>query len=107
MTRGPITVSLVNVVVTTNDDGDSTETPTSADYDGVRFAPRSSSERTDSRVPAVLTGATLYRRGEFPVTPTDRIVIADQHPLIDGTWQVEGEAGYWGRGVEVAIKRVG
>jgi hypothetical protein len=34
-------------------------------------------------------------------------VIVDQHPLIDGTWQVDGDAGYWGRGVEVAIKRAG
>lgn len=106
MTRGPIAVSLVNVVETVDEYGDTTEVITSVTYNMVRFAPRGSAERTDSRSPAVLTGATLYRRDEFPVTPTDRIVIAGQHALIDGTWQVEGEAGYWGRGIEVAIKRV-
>lgn len=107
MSRGPITVTLQSVTVTTTDVGDSSEVTTSADYDGVRFAPRSSSERTDSRAPAVLTGATLYRRGEFPATPNARVIITAQHPLIDGTWQVEGEPGYWGVGVEVAVKRVG
>ena len=48
----------------------------------------------------------LYRRGEFPAASADRIVIAGESDLIDGTWQVEGEAGFWGRGTEVAIKRV-
>lgn len=105
--RGPITVTLVSVVTTTDDLGDATETTTSTTYDAVRLAPRTSSERVDSRSPAIVTGATLYRRDAFPVTPDDRIIIADQHPLIDGTWQVEGDPGYWGRGVEVAIKRVG
>jgi hypothetical protein len=105
--RGPITVTLETVVVNDDGLGNTTETPTSTEYDGVRFAPRSSAERTDPRQPAVLSGATLYRRDEFPATASSRIVIVDQHPLIDGTWQVDGDAGYWGRGVEVAIKRAG
>lgn len=103
--RGPITVTLVSTTQTTDDLGNVTETSTSTTYDKVRFAPRSSSERTDSRSPAVITGATVYRRGEFPAKAADRIVISAQNPLIDGTWQVEGDSGYWGAGVEVAIKR--
>lgn len=105
MTRGPIAVTLVTVTAVEDEFGDVTTTESSTTYDRVRFAPRSSSERTDSRSPAVITGAALYRRGEFPVTSAARIEIVDQHPMIDGTWQVDGQGGYWGAGVEVAIKR--
>lgn len=103
--RGPITVTLVTVTTTDDGLGNTTETPTPTVYEGVRFAPRSSSERTSTRSPAVLTGATLYRRGSFPATPAARVIIAGQDPLIDGTWQVEGDPGYWGAGIEVAIQR--
>lgn len=101
-------ISVTLVAVTTTDDGlgNTTETTTEATYDKIRFAPRSSSERVDPRSPAVITAASLYRRGEFPAAPADRIVIAGESDLIDGTWQVEGEPGFWGRGTEVAIKRV-
>ncbi len=105
MIRGPITVTLHSVITTTDDLGDTTTMETSAAYDRVRFAPRSSSERTDPRAPAIITGATLYRRDTFPADSDDTIVIAGQDPMIDGTWQVEGQPGYWGRGAEVAIKR--
>lgn len=105
--RGPITVTLVSVAVEDDGLGNTTETPTETEYAGVRFAPRSSSESTDARQPAVISGASLYRRGDFPVNDADRIIIDGQHPLIDGTWQVEGDAGYWGAGVEVAIVRAG
>lgn len=100
-------ISVTLVTVTTTDDGlgNTTETTAETTYDRVRFAPRSSSERTDPRSPAVITAASLYRRGEFPAATADRIVIAGESDLIDGTWQVEGEPGYWGRGTEVAIKR--
>lgn len=101
-----ISVSLVTVTTTDDGLGNTTETTTTATYDRVRFAPRSSSERTDPRAPAVITAASLYRRGAFPVKAADRIVIAGQSSLINGTWQVEGEPGYWGRGTEIAIKRV-
>lgn len=101
-----ISVSLVTVTTTDDGLGNTAETTTSVTYDNVRFAPRSSSERTDPRAPAVITAASLYRRGEFPAAAADRIVIAGESDLIDGTWQVEGEAGFWGRGTEVAIKRV-
>lgn len=102
-----ISVTLVTVTATDDGLGNLTETTTEATYDKVRFAPRASSERTDSRSPAVITGASLYRRGEFPAARADRIVIAGVSDLIDGTWQVDGEPGYWGRGTEVAITRAG
>lgn len=101
-----ISVTVVSVTTTKDPLGNTTTTETSTVYDKCRFAPRSSQERSDSRSPAVITGGTLYRRGELPVDSDDRIVISGQSDLIDGTWQVEGDPGYWGRGTEVAIKRV-
>lgn len=101
-----ISVSLISTTTTEDDYGDSTETTSSATYDRVRFSPRASSERRDNRAPAVITGATLYRRGDFPIKAADTILIAEGNPMVDGKWQVEGDPGFWGRGVEVAIKRV-
>lgn len=101
-----ITVTLQSVTTVDDGLGNITETDTSQTYDRVRFAPRSSAERTDPRAPAVITGATLYRKGDFPVTRADAVVIADVDPMIDGTWQVDGDPGYWGGvGIEVAITR--
>lgn len=100
-----ITVTLVTVTETLDDIGGGTESPSSTAYDAVRFAPRGSSESTNNDTPRVITSAALYRRGEFPVNETDRIVIAGQHPLIDGTWKVQGDVGRWASGVEVAIQR--
>lgn len=102
-----IKVTLVSTTETTDDYGNTNSTTSSKDYDQVRFAPRSSNERRSSQTPAVITAASLYRRGEFPATPQDSIVITNQHPHIDGTWQVEGDAGQWTSGVEVAIRRTG
>lgn len=104
--HGPITVSLVTVTTTDDGLGNTTETTVETPYDRVRFSPRSSNERSDNRAPAVITAASLYRRGEFVVKPADRIVISGQSVLMDGTWQIEGDPGYWGRGTEVAIMRV-
>ena len=101
-----ISVSVVSVTSTDDGLGNSTEDTVTTPYDRVRFAPRSSDERTDPRSPAVITAASLYRRGEFLVDSNDRIIIAGESDLIDGTWQVEGAPGYWGRGTEVAVKRV-
>lgn len=101
-----ITVTLVSENPTRDDDGDTDYDPTSRSYDQVRFAPRSSNERSTNN-PAVISAASLYRRGEFPVMPQDTITITGQHAQIDGTWQVEGEVGRWASGVEVAIKRAG
>ena len=97
-----ITVQLVTVTTTTDQYGDSTETETSQDVDMCLFAPRTSTERSDPRQPAVITGGTLYITGvDAPVPePGDYFVIADRK------WAVDGEAGVWGTaGVEVALKR--
>ena len=103
--RDAITVTLVSATVTTDDLGDSTEEQTTQDIPGCLFAPRASSERADPRSPAVISGATLYLPAGIAVRPTDYFVIAVGMPF-DGTWQVDGEPGYWGSaGVEVAIKR--
>ena len=102
-----ITVTLVSTTETTDDYGNTTATTLSKVYDLVRFAPRASTERSSTDTPAVITNASLYRRGEFPAMPQDTIAITNQHPHMDGTWQVDGEAGQWASGVEVAIKRVG
>lgn len=101
-----VTVTLVSVTETDDGLGNISETTGSASYDQVRFAPRSSAESSDSTEPRVVTGAALYRRGEFPADEADRIVIAGQHSSINGTWQVVGDVGRWASGVEVAIKRV-
>lgn len=100
-----ITVSLVSVTEADDGLGNITETTSSASYDRVRFAPTSSAETDRPDSPRVVTGAKLYRRGDFPVRLADRITIAGQHASIDGTWQVEGEVGRWASGVEVAITR--
>jgi hypothetical protein len=102
-----ITVTLDSDTATREDDGDTTHAPTSATYDQVRFAPRSSVERQNARTPAVITAASLYRRGEFPVKAQDTIRIVGQDPLVDGSWQVVGDVGRWASGVEVAVQRVG
>ena len=102
-----ITVTLDSAAAAREDDGDTDYATSSATYDQVRFAPRASTERQNERTPAVLTAASLYRRGEFPVAPQDTIRIVNQHPLIDGSWQVVGDVGRWASGVEVAIQRVG
>ena len=102
-------ISLTVVSVTTNTDslGDGTPGEASTTYRDCLFAPRTSSESGDSRTPAVITGAQIYRRGTgMTVRADDRIVIADVSPMIDGTWLVEGEPGYWGTaGIEFAITR--
>jgi hypothetical protein len=100
-----VTVTLTSVTTNTDAYGDTTQTSTSTSYDQVRFVPRSSTETADSRSPKVITAASLYRRGEFPVDSDDTILIAGQHDQIDGTWQVEGRPGRWASGVEVAIRR--
>jgi hypothetical protein len=101
-----ITITVTSVTVTDDGLGNTTETTTNATVPGVLFAPRSSSERTDSRTPAVITGGTIYKRGPgLTVDANDRITISGVSPMIDGTWQVEGEPGYWGAGTEVAVVR--
>jgi hypothetical protein len=104
--HGEISVTVVSVTTTTDPLGNTTETTTSTP-ETVLFAPRASSERADQRSPAVITGATIYKRGPgLSIDPDDRLLIAGVDPKIDGTWQVDGDAGFWGNaGTEVASVR--
>lgn len=110
MTTGPITVTVVSSTSTPDPYGDATTTTGETTLNGVLFAPRSSQERVDSRSPAVITAAALYidsLPSGVTLDSNDSIRIFDVHPLIDGTYQVEGIPGFWGGPVEVAIKRTG
>lgn len=106
-----ISVTVISSSTTEDKYGDATTTATEEPLSGVLFAPRSSQERTDNTSPAVITAASLYIPGGLPDGVTldsdDTIRISDVHPLIDGTYQVEGIPGYWAGPVEVAIKRTG
>lgn len=73
------------------------------------IAPRTSSERTDNRAPAVVTGLTVY--GPSPGPAVNDLVRIDSGPYV-GTWSVEGIPGDWrspftgwNPGVEVALER--
>lgn len=105
--KGNATVTHIAVTKTTDPYGN--DTVTKADpvpVAGVVFAPRASTERADSRTPAVITGGTLYGLKGVTISPLDQFTV-------DGVlYDVEGDAGHWvspftGRdfGYEVAVKR--
>jgi hypothetical protein len=101
-----ITITVVSVTTTRDDYGDETNTQTTATVAGCLFAPRSSTERSNTRSPAVISGGTIYKPGPgLVVNADDKITISGVSPMIDGTWSVEGEPGYWGVGTEVAVTR--
>lgn len=102
-----ISITVLHTTVVEDALGDSTSTPTETVYRGCLFAPRSSDESRDTRQPAVITGATIYRRGTgLEVDANDTIRIANVSPMIDGDWNVVGQPGYWGTaGIEFAITR--
>lgn len=104
--RGNATVEHIAVTSTKDKYGD--VTTTKADPVAVPravFAPRSSTERSDPRAPAVIVGGTLYLKN-VAVSSLDEFTI-------DGIpYTVEGDPGHWvspftGRdfGYEVAVKR--
>lgn len=102
---------IVRSVVTTDDGlGNTTETVTDAALAWALVSPRSSSERTDPRSPAVITAATIYGPFATPINADDILIVSDHSPSMDGTWQVEGRSGDWSLGdwrpgFEVAVKR--
>lgn len=104
--KGNATVEHVAATVSTDAYGDTTSTYADpVPVPGAVFAPRTSTERTDPRVPAVVTGGTLYVQG-ITVSPADHFTVNGQR------YEVEGEPGHWvspytGRdfGYEVAVKR--
>lgn len=86
------------------------DAPTTRQLSWALIAPRSSDERTDPSVPAVITAATLY--GPFDEAPAfvDTVTVANHSAALDGTWRVEGFPGPWSLdgwkpGFEVALKR--
>lgn len=108
--RKTISVTVVSTVTTGDVLGDSTATTTRTDARAL-YAPRASQEGTDSHSPKVYVAASLYFVDGLPDGVTldsdDTVVITDVHPLVDGTYQVEGIPGYWGGPVEVAVTRTG
>jgi len=104
------TVVVRSVTTTTDKYGDETVSSSDTTLDWALIAPRSSSERTDPRSPAVITAATIY--GPFGQSfNSDALLIVSNHsPSMNGEWQVEGmpgdwSVGGWEAGFEVAVKR--
>lgn len=98
--------------VTTTDDGLGNTTTGTAEtvLEWALVAPRSSDERTDPRVPGVVTAASVYGPFGTDLDADDVIVIADHSPTFNGEWQVDGLPGQWSLGdwrpgFEVAVKR--
>ena len=97
-----LTATRVRVETIIDDYGDTTTVETQTEIRGCLLAPRTSTERVDSRSPAVITGASLY------LPATAEVPQPADHFLIDGRrYEQEGEAGVWpGRGIEVAVKTI-
>lgn len=105
-------VSVIEVVTTTDDLGDSTVETFETVLDWALIAPRSSTERTDPRSPAVVTAASIYGPFATALNADDLLVVSGHSPSMDGEWHVEGMPGDWSlgdwrAGFEVAVKRVG
>lgn len=111
-------VSIMSATETDDDLGNSTTNYVESVYPyawpssgGVIFAPRSSQERTDARVPAVISDAQVYGPAGAAPGSRDLIVLSGHSDAMDGEWQVDGQAGEyvhpngWSAGYEVAVKR--
>lgn len=103
-------VSLVQVVTNEDDLGNSETTTIETVLDWALVAPRSSTERTDPRSPAVITSATIYGPFGTAINADDMLVVFDHSPSMDGEWQIEGRSGDWSLGTteygfEVGVKR--
>ena len=104
------TVVVRSVATTTDTYGDSSKTTSDTTLGWALIAPRSSSERADSRAPAVLTAATIYGPFGTTVNADDLLIVSGHSPSMDGTWLVEGRSGDWSLGstefgFECAVKR--
>lgn len=110
MTLSNCTVTQARTTVTRDDDGNETSASTTATWDWALIAPRSSSERVDSRTPAVIDAATLYGPHDLEVSADDTLTVSGHSPAMDGEWHVDGRAGAWSLsgwrpGLEVAVIR--
>lgn len=106
------TVTVRSVATETDDLGDSTTTTTETALEWALISPRSSTERTDPRSPAVVTAASIYGPFATALDADDVLVVSGHSPSMDGEWQVEGMPGAWSLGdwkpgLEVAVKRAG
>jgi hypothetical protein len=106
------TVVVRSVTTTTDDLGDSTTETVETVLDWALIAPRSSTERTDPRAPAVVTAASIYGPFGTALDSDDLLIVSGHSPSMDGVWQVEGMPGDWSLGgwkpgLEVAVKRAG
>jgi hypothetical protein len=104
------TVTLRSTTTVTDDLGDSTSTTVETVLDWALVAPRSSTERSDQRSPAVVTAATIYGPFGTALDADDVLIVSGHSPSMDGEWQVEGMSGDWSLGdwrpgFEVAVKR--
>lgn len=104
------TVTVRSTVTTTDEYGDSTTETSESVLDWALVAPRASSERADSRTPAVVTAASIYGPFGTSLNAESVLIVADHSPSMDGEWQVEGRPGDWSLGdwrpgFEVAVKR--
>lgn len=88
-----------------NDYGDTVTDVVEEDWGPCAIAPRTSTERADSRSPAVIEGLTVYG--------PNRDLDADDELIIYGeVYQIEGRPGVWRNpftgwapGIEVAVTR--
>jgi hypothetical protein len=106
------TVVVRSVTTTTDDLGDSTTETVETPLEWALIAPRSSTERTDPRAPAVVTAASIYGPFGTALDADDLLIVSGHSPSMDGVWQVEGMPGDWSLGgwepgFEVAVKRAG
>lgn len=103
-------VTVRSTVTTTDDLGNSTTETSETTLDWALIAPRSSTERVDSRSPAVITAATIYGPFGTALDSDDVLIVSNHSPSMNGSWQVEGMPGDWSLngwapGFEVAVKR--
>ncbi len=114
------TVTIRSVTTTTDELGNSTTTSTDTAYPygwptrgGILLAPRSSEERTDPSVPAVITSAQAYGPAGATIDADDVLIVSGHSAAMDGEWRIEGRPGVyihpsgWHAGFEVALKRAG
>ena len=106
------TVTVRSVTTTTDSLGDETTSSVDTVLDWSLIAPRSSTERSDNRSPAVIAAASIYGPFGTPLNADDVLIVSGHSPSMDGEWQVDGMSGDWSLGdwqpgFEVAVKRAG
>ena len=97
---GTITATVVRVVTTTNDLGDSTTSSNSLEVPGVLFEPQQGAERTDRDSPGVVTPAKFYLPIPLELDADDAIIDA-----AGVRWEVIAGSSVWGSQTEVAVQR--